>query len=183
MSRNQRRKKRAKAANSQRANRNGDRNDTRGPSAEAVHLRPSTETKSALRTTEFIAYAAAVLGVVITALAVDADGRGGDDPFGAESALRYIAFLTIGYLVARGLAKSGSHEYRIERDTDTDTDTDTARTGIVHDADPRDDEQLGDDDERVDDDQRLGDDDTAETAVVPSDRDQRPAAQDVDVRP
>ncbi|WP_052091171.1 hypothetical protein [Modestobacter caceresii] len=179
MSRNQRRKKRAKAANSQRANRNGNRTDTRGPSAEAVHLRASTETKSALRTTEFIAYAAAVLGVVITALAVDADGRGGDDPFGAESALRYIAFLTIGYLVARGLAKSGSHENRIEHDTDTDT----ARTGIVHDADPRDDEQLGDDDERVDDDQRLGDDDAAETAVVPSDRDQRPADQDVDVRP
>lgn len=178
MSRNQRKKKRAKAANSQRANRNGNRNDTRGQAAGAVHLRPSTETKAALRTTEFVVYAAAVLGVVITALAVDDDGRGGTDPFGAESALRYIAILTIGYLLARGLAKSGSHENRIEHDTDTD---DGAHTGVVHDEDRLDEDRL--DDDGVGEDEQLGDDDVAATAVAPSDRDRRPAAEDVDARP
>ncbi len=49
---------------------------------------------------------AAVLATVVTALVVGDDGRGGDDPIGAERALRYITFLTIGYMVARGLARA-----------------------------------------------------------------------------
>jgi len=71
-------------------------------------LRSSTETKSSLRTTELIAYVATVLAIIMTALAIDADGPGGTDPFGAETALRYITYLTLGYMVARGLAKAGS---------------------------------------------------------------------------
>ena len=39
-------------------------------------LRPSTETKRSLRTTELALYAVAVLAVVMAALAVDADGDG-----------------------------------------------------------------------------------------------------------
>lgn len=72
--------------------------------------RLSTETKASTKTTEFFAYVAAVLAIVVTALVVGDDGQGGDDPFGAERALRYITFLTIGYMVASGLAKSGSRE-------------------------------------------------------------------------
>ena len=34
------------------------------------------------------------------------------DPFSAEQALRYITFLTIGYMLARGLAKSGSRSHQ-----------------------------------------------------------------------
>ena len=68
----------------------------------------STETKSALRTSELAAYVVTVLAIIMTALAVDAEGDGGTDPFGAESALRYITYLTIGYMIARGLAKAGS---------------------------------------------------------------------------
>ncbi|MGY2081794.1 hypothetical protein [Modestobacter sp. SYSU DS0657] len=180
MSRNQRRKKRNKPSNSQKANGTANRDTARNPSAQAVHLRPSTETKSALRTTEFLAYVGAVLAVVITALAVNDDGRGGEDPFGAESALRYITYLTIGYLLARGLAKSGSHENRVAHDTGTD---DAARTGVVHDADA--DARLDDDrlhDGRRDDEDVVAADD-AETAVAPSDQDPRPTAQDVDTRP
>ncbi|MGY1840315.1 MULTISPECIES: hypothetical protein [unclassified Modestobacter] len=180
MSRNQRRKRRNKQSGNQKANRPANRDTTRGPAADAVRLRPSTETKSAVRTTEFIAYVGAVLAVVITALAVNDDGLGGDDPFGAESALRYITYLTVGYLLARGLAKSGSHENRIEHDTDTDSGTDDApRTGAVHDADAHgDDERLRDDDN-----------DGVETAGVPSDPDPdpdpdpRPTAEDADRRP
>ena len=67
-----------------------------------------TETRPAAKTTELMAYVAAVLAVALTALFVGDGGDGGADPFSAEQALRYITFLTIGYMVARGLAKSGT---------------------------------------------------------------------------
>ena len=72
--------------------------------------RLSTETKASTKTTEFYVYLAAVAAVVITALMVDQDVNTGIDPFGALEALQYITFLSIGYMVARGLAKSGSRE-------------------------------------------------------------------------
>ena len=68
----------------------------------------STETRPAAKTTELVAYVAAVLAVALTALFVGDGGDGGTDPFSAEQALRYITFLTIGYMIARGLAKSGT---------------------------------------------------------------------------
>ena len=183
MSRNQRRKKRNKPGGGQNANHNANRDTTQAPSAPAVHHRSSTETKSALKTTEFIAYALAVLAVIITALAVDADGLGGNDPFGAESALRYITFLTIGYALARGLAKSGSHENRVERDVDVDVD-DAARTDVVHDEDARRDDGQDRQDDRQHhghrDGERAGDDDAAGATAVRSDQVQRPAPEDVD---
>jgi hypothetical protein len=76
----------------------------------ASRRRLSTETKASTKTTELIVYVLAVLAVIITAYAVG-DDNGGTDPFGAEHAIRYITFLTIGYMVARGLAKSGSRDY------------------------------------------------------------------------
>jgi len=66
------------------------------------------ETRPARKTTELIAYIAAVVAVALTAFVVGDDGDNTVDPFSAEQALRYITFLTIGYMVARGLAKSGS---------------------------------------------------------------------------
>ncbi len=64
----------------------------------------STETKSAYKTTELIVYALAVLGVLIaSALVTDAS-------FGADHAWRYVTYLTVGYLISRGLAKAGSRE-------------------------------------------------------------------------
>jgi hypothetical protein len=59
------------------------------------------------KTTEFFAYLTAVLAVVITASVVSGDGNTAE-PFNAEQALRYITFLTIGYMISRGLAKVGS---------------------------------------------------------------------------
>jgi hypothetical protein len=73
--------------------------------------RNTTETRPAARTTELIAYVATVLAVALTALFVGDGGDGGADPFSAEQALRYITFLTIGYMVARGLAKSGARRH------------------------------------------------------------------------
>ena len=67
-----------------------------------------SETRPARTTTELIAYVVAVLAVIVTAFVVGDDGDNTADPFSAEHALRYITFLTIGYMVARGLAKSGT---------------------------------------------------------------------------
>ena len=77
--------------------------------------RETTETKPAFKTTELIVYVIAVLGVLIASAMVDEneDGQG----FGAESAWKYVTWLTIGYMVARGLAKAGSYE----RDNDPRT--------------------------------------------------------------
>jgi hypothetical protein len=71
----------------------------------------STETKASVKTTELIAYVGAVIAVIITALVVGGNGHGGADPFSAQDAIRYITYLTIGYMVARGLAKAGSHAH------------------------------------------------------------------------
>lgn len=75
----------------------------------ATPARRSTETKASTKTSELIAFVLAVLAVAITALVVGGED-GSSDPFGAAEALKYITWLTIGYMIARGLAKSGSHE-------------------------------------------------------------------------
>ena len=74
------------------------------------HRRLSTETKNATKTTEFLAFVAMVIAVVVTANVYDGTGNGAGDPFGATTAMRYVVYLTIAYMVARGLAKSGSRE-------------------------------------------------------------------------
>lgn len=68
--------------------------------------RVSTETKSSYKTTELIAYVASVIGVLVaSALADEASD------FGAQEAWFYISLLTIGYMVSRGLSKSGSRDF------------------------------------------------------------------------
>lgn len=70
-----------------------------------------TETKSAFKTTELIIYVLVVIAIIVTA-AVVGDGEGkGHDLFGALQAMQLIVAVTIAYLVARGLAKSGSREH------------------------------------------------------------------------
>jgi hypothetical protein len=68
-------------------------------------LRASTETKSSYKTTELIAYVVAVIGVLIASAVVD------KSDFGAQEAWFYVTLLTIGYMVSRGLAKSGSRDF------------------------------------------------------------------------
>ena len=77
--------------------------------------RLSTETKAAFKTTEFFAYLAVLAGVLIAGLVVDnADGKGA---YGAQQVWLYATILTVGYMISRGLAKSGSREpYDEERD-------------------------------------------------------------------
>jgi len=72
--------------------------------------RLSTETKHAFKTTEFWAFLAVLAGILVAAAMIDGGGEAGGDAFRADEAWRLITFLTIGYLVSRGLAKAGSRE-------------------------------------------------------------------------
>jgi hypothetical protein len=75
-----------------------------------------TETKHALKTTEFWAFILAVAGVLIAAqIVTSGNGSGGGadsngDAFNASRAWLYVTILTVGYMVSRGFAKAGSHE-------------------------------------------------------------------------
>ena len=66
-----------------------------------------TETKAAFKTTEFFAYIAVLVGVLIAGAVVDSSDAGG---YGARQVWLYATILTVGYMVARGLAKSGSRD-------------------------------------------------------------------------
>ena len=81
--------------------------------------RLSTETKSALKTTELIAYVVILVGMFIASAVVDSneDGQG----FGADQVWLYATLLTIGYMISRGLAKAGSREF-YDRDNRDDRD-------------------------------------------------------------
>jgi len=78
--------------------------------ASREHLRPrGEETKPSWKTTELFVYLAAVAGVLIASKVLgDGNAENGADYFAADKAWWYITLLTIGYLVSRGLAKSGS---------------------------------------------------------------------------
>jgi hypothetical protein len=74
-----------------------------------VDPRPAaTETKPSFKTTELVVYVLSVLGVLIASLVTDvnADGQG----FSAYQGWFLVTLLTIGYLISRGLAKSGSRD-------------------------------------------------------------------------
>jgi F0F1-type ATP synthase assembly protein I len=82
---------------------------SRGVSRESdTGLERSTETKSAYKTTEFIIYLVAAALILIAGFVVDG--------FNATETWRFFTFLTIGYMISRGLAKAGSRDpYRADR--------------------------------------------------------------------
>ena len=69
--------------------------------------RLNTETKAAFKTTEFFAFVGVLIAVLIAAAVIDESDAGG---LGARQAWLYVTVLTVGYMVSRGLAKSGSRE-------------------------------------------------------------------------
>ena len=73
-----------------------------------VERRLVRETKPSFKTTELIVYVLSVLGVLIASWVVDVrpDGQG----FSAYQGWFLVTLLTIGYLISRGLAKSGSRD-------------------------------------------------------------------------
>jgi hypothetical protein len=66
-----------------------------------------TETKAAFKTTEFFAFVAVLVGILVSAAVVDESNAGG---LGAKQAWLYATILTVGYMVSRGLAKSGTSD-------------------------------------------------------------------------
>lgn len=73
-----------------------------------VSTHESTETKASTKTSEFFVYLAAVAAILIASLVVDG--------FNATEGWMFFTYLSIGYMISRGLAKSGSREpYRADR--------------------------------------------------------------------
>jgi uncharacterized MAPEG superfamily protein len=71
--------------------------------------RLSTETKASFKTTEFFAYLVTFIAILIAGNAIEGQ-EGGADYFAGDKVWLYITLLTIGYMVSRGLAKSGSRD-------------------------------------------------------------------------
>lgn len=77
-----------------------------------IVARLTTETKHALKTTEFWGMVALIAGILIASWVVG-DGEGGEgagDAFPAVRAWLYVAIVGSAYMVSRGLAKAGSRE-------------------------------------------------------------------------
>ena len=88
--------------------------------------RLTTETKHALKTTEFWAMLVVIAGILIAAAVVgqgDGNASNNTDAFPAVRAWLYVAIVAVGYMVSRGLAKAGSREpYWADRDETTGRD-------------------------------------------------------------
>jgi hypothetical protein len=71
--------------------------------------RLSTETKHSSKTSELYAYVAATVGVLLAGLLTKA-GDGHDDRLQAQETWLIVGILTVGYMISRGLAKSGTRD-------------------------------------------------------------------------
>ena len=68
----------------------------------------STETKNFSKTSEFFVYVIAAAAILIASYVVDG--------FNATEGWMFFTYLSIGYMISRGLAKSGSRDpYRADR--------------------------------------------------------------------
>jgi hypothetical protein len=76
------------------------------PSGRIREGRYGTESKAAYKTTEFYVYLVVAILTLLASVLIDtSDGH--NDYFRGDKAWFYVVLLTIGYLVSRGLAKSG----------------------------------------------------------------------------
>jgi hypothetical protein len=72
-----------------------------------VRRRGITETRAAFKTTEFLAFLASAAAILIAGAIVD---RNDASDLGARQIWLYFTILSVGYMLSRGLAKSGSDE-------------------------------------------------------------------------
>ena len=72
-------------------------------------VRRFTETKASFKTSEFFAMISIVVGILISAAAISAS-TGHPDRFTGSQAWLYVSIVAVGYMISRGLAKSGSRE-------------------------------------------------------------------------
>ena len=81
----------------------------------ATAQRLSTETKAFFKTSEWWSYIAIVVAILIAGNSIEGQ-EGGSDFFAADKVWLYITLLTIGYMISRGIAKSGVRDpYNAER--------------------------------------------------------------------
>ena len=91
------------------------RTEGRDPIEGSHPVRRFTETKASFKTSEFFAMVAVVVGILISAAAISAS-TGHPDRFTGSQAWLYVSIVAVGYMISRGLAKSGSREpYSDER--------------------------------------------------------------------
>ncbi len=83
----------------------------RAPAQSRVR-RLATETKQAFKTTEFWVYVAFLIALLIAGTVDNSEGS----QFGADDVWLFGTILTVGYLLSRGLAKSGSRDPYWDRD-------------------------------------------------------------------
>lgn len=87
-------------------------NNTNTQTARTETTRNSSDFKISTRTLEFAVYVLAVLATIITSAVVGDDAsENGVDVFNAHDAMQLITWLTIGLMVARGLAKAGNRSH------------------------------------------------------------------------
>jgi len=82
--------------------------DSRAVATKDGHRRLARETKPSFKTTELIIYVLSVIGVLIASWVVDINEDG--QRFSAYQGWFLVTLLTVGYLISRGLAKSGSRD-------------------------------------------------------------------------
>ncbi len=81
----------------------------------ATAQRLATETKEFFKTSEWWTYLAIVIAILIAGNSVEGE-EGGADFFAADKVWLYVTLLTIGYMISRGIAKSGVRDpYWAER--------------------------------------------------------------------
>ena len=68
--------------------------------------RLTTETKQFFKTSEFFAFVLMVIAILIAGNSIEGE-EGGADFFAADKVWLYITILTVGYMISRGIAKSG----------------------------------------------------------------------------
>jgi hypothetical protein len=87
------------------------------PAGRTSVRRLATETKQAFKTTEFWAMVGVIVAILVAAAVIKGGDTGGTDEFIARQAWLYVAIVAVGYMISRGLAKSGSRDpYDADRD-------------------------------------------------------------------
>jgi hypothetical protein len=95
-----------------------------GATRSRTDARLSTETKAGPKTTEFIAMVVVIAMILISAAMIKGGDTGGTDEFIARQAWLYVAIVAAGYMISRGLAKSGSREPYYDGGTNEHRDMD-----------------------------------------------------------
>lgn len=78
----------------------------RGGGVSRAAKRLTTETKQFFKTSEWWTYLAVVVAILIAGNSIEGQ-EGGGDYFAADKVWLYVTLLTVGYLLSRGIAKSG----------------------------------------------------------------------------